>query len=340
MKFSVIVTSRAFSDNLKECLEHLKKVKYYDFEVIIVLDNFQKINFGRGENRFTIIPAAQNQFSPGEKRNLAAKAATGDILAFIDDDAYPDMYWLRNAANIFEADEKLYALGGPAVTPPGVEFLERMSGKVLESVLTSASTNIRHTARPEQDIDDFPTVNLFVRKEAFEKVGGFDAKYWPGEDTKLCQDLVTAYGAQFKYSPKVLVFHHRRKLFKPYFEQISRYGRYRGAFARIFKGSSRKPTYFIPSVFLFGLVLGPLAGLLLRELWYIYFVIIFIYFVLVFTESQKATVDDGNIAAFIYVFAGIIGSHFYYGLNFIKGFMLKNFLELRPVDSSGNYIGG
>lgn len=339
MKFTVIIPVRTINDYVKETVSHLKKVRYYDFEVIIVLDEMIKVNFGPKEERFKVI--ASGQASPGEKRNLAAKEATGDVLVFLDDDAYPDSHWLRAAANVFAEDGELYALGGPDLTPPNVEFLEEISGRIFESYLTSGFTAYRHKTMERREIDDHPTVNLFVKKDAFFEVGGFDMDFWPGEDTKLCLDLVKKYKRKFLYDPEPVVYHHRRKLFKPFLQQISRYGRHRGWFARVFPKNSRKLQYFVPSFFLIGLVGGFFGSFIYPRLWQIYLPIVFLYLTLVLAEAQRISMEERSFEAFKYVFFGIIRTHLTYGYNFILGFLSRPKFELREVDKeSGNYQGG
>ncbi len=339
MRFSVIIPVRTITDNLKEAVSHLKKVKYYDFEVLIVLDEDIKVNFGPREDRFKVLAVGPK--SPGEKRNFAATQATGDVLAFIDDDAYPDSNWLRAAANIFEKNQDLYALGGPALTPQDAPVEEEMAGMLLESYLTGAGTTYRHRTSYKRWIDDFPSVNLFVKKAAFLEIGGFNKDFWPGEDTKLCLDLINKYGRKFLYDPEPIVFHHRRVLFKPYLEQIARYGMHRGYFARAYPKNSRKLSYFVPSVFILWSVLGLVHALFYMEYLPYYMLIMFLYLVLVFAESQKASIKKRSYKAFQYMFLGIIRTHITYGLNFLKGFFFKPSLELRKYDEgSGNYQGG
>ena len=339
MKFSVIIPTRNINDHLKVTVSKLKKVSYYDFEVIIVLDKFVKVNFGLREKRFRVLESGPVR--PGEKRNMAAREAAGDVLAFIDDDAYPESGWLRSAANIFRDEPELYALGGPALTPMNIDFEEEMAGRVLESYMSGGSTTYRHKASKRREIDDYPSVNLFVKKEAFKAVGGFDMKYWPGEDTKLCLDLVKHYERKFLYDPMPVVFHHRRKLYKPFFQQISRYGRHRGWFARVFPKNSRKLMYFVPALFVIGLIGGLFSLFFVPKLWTAYLLAIFLYLTMVFTEAQKVSMNERDFGAFRYIFLGIIGTNLYYGANFIKGFIFKPKSELREVDrESGNYQGG
>ena len=336
MKFSIIIPVRAINDFIKESVAEIKKLQYSEFETIIVVDSPTDYNFE--DSRFQVL--SSGSISPGEKRNLGAKAATGDILVFLDDDAFPASDWLLEASKIFENPE-VYALGGPAITPFNASLLERISGRVLESFLVSGGTTYRHKVTKERFINDYPTVNLFVRKDAFIKVGGFSSEFWPGEDTKLCLDLVDYYKRPFIYSPKPVVFHHRRNLFRPYLKQISRYGMYRGRFARVFPQTSRLPMYFIPSLFLIFAVYGAPLSVLFSPFTWIYKYIMGIYLLFVLIESFRAYFKDSNPASLFLFFFGAILTHIVYGFNFIIGFVVKPKLQLKSVDTkTGNYNEG
>jgi glycosyltransferase involved in cell wall biosynthesis len=335
-KFSIIIPVRRITDYLKESIPHIKRLVYTDFEVIVITDEDEHYDFQ--DARFVQI--AVGKLGPAEKRNLGAKKATGDILVFIDDDAFPDKMWLSHAEEIFR-DPSVYALGGPALTPVTATFMERMCGRVLESWLTSGDTIFRQIPQPERKVDDYPSVNLFVRKEAFDKVGGFYQEFWPGEDTKLCLDLVKNYGKKFLYSPLPVVYHHRRTLYIPHLKQISRYGQHRGQFARIFPENSRTVSYFIPSVFVIGLVLGGAAAFFVPVLKDLYIEVVGLYLLLVVVESVRAALKDGNLKTAMYVAPGIILTHIVYGFNFIIGFIRRPKLQLKAVDlKTGNYSEG
>jgi len=104
----------------------------------------------------------------------------------------------------------------------------------------------------QQSVDDYPSMNLAVRKSDFKEVGGFDSHYWPGEDTKLCLDLVHKLGKRIIYDPKALVYHHRRELWKEHLRQHGNYGLHRGYFARALPQTSLRPSYFVPSAAVMG----------------------------------------------------------------------------------------
>ena len=47
----------------------------------------------------------------------------------------------------------------------------------------------RFTPLKKRFVIDYPSMNFFIRKTTFEKVGGFNSDYWPGEDSKLAMTL-------------------------------------------------------------------------------------------------------------------------------------------------------
>ena len=165
-------------------------------------------------------------------------------------------------------------------------------------------------------------------------------EFWPGEDTKLCLDLVKFFKQDFVYDPRPIVYHHRREMFKPHLKQISRYGRHRGQFARIFPETSRLPAFFVPSFFVLGLWMGPLVAMLLPVLWKFYFGGLFVYFTAVGLEATRVAIKERSIRAFGFVYWGIFLTHITYGFYFMVGFLKRPKYISKAVDSSGNYSEG
>jgi glycosyltransferase involved in cell wall biosynthesis len=337
IKFSIIMPVRGINDFVKESIARIKKLDYRDFEVFIVTDEKEEYDFGGTRIKLVV----SGNVGPGEKRNLAAKQSTGDVLAFLDDDSYPEVDWLKNAARIFE-DSEVYALGGPALTPRGSKYLEKMSGRVLESPLVSGGTTYRYIPKKKKLVYDYPSVNLFVRKKDFDKIGGFPIQFWPGEDTKLCLDLVIKYGRGFPYDPSVVVYHHRRDLFKPHLKQISRYGQHRGQFARIFPETSRIPMYFVPSLFVLGLISGIVLSFFIPGFFVTYLLFITIYVVMVSLESIRVSYkEDRTLKTFYNIFWAVFTTHVYYGVNFLIGLFKRPKLKLKRFNKeTGNYVEG
>ena len=241
-KVSIIIPVIAINDYIRESVPKMLELDWPDFEIIIFPDEPDDQNKWP---KTRII--ASGKVGPAEKRDLALKYAEGEILAFLDDDAYPKPDWLKISIKHFD-NPKVAAVGGPAITPEGDGVLQKVSGAVFESYVGGAGARNRYLSIGNvKEVDDWPTVNLLVRRDVFEKVGGFDNTYWPGEDTKLCLDIIHA-GYKIIYEPKAIVYHHRRGDLLKHFKQIGNYGLHRGHFAKIYPETSRKPFYFVPTL--------------------------------------------------------------------------------------------
>jgi GT2 family glycosyltransferase len=201
---------------------------------------------------------------PNRKRQVAAEASTAEILAFIDDDAYPDPEWLASAVRHF-VDPDVVVAGGPAVTPPGDTPRQRASGAIFSASLVTATTRHRYVAERQHDVDGLPSCNLLVRRDAFLRDAEGSVRYWPGEDILLCM-FAARDGARIVYDPKALVYHHRRGVFGPHLRQVWSYGRFRGFFLRRLSSSQHDGLYAVPAAFVLAhaAVLGALTHRRLR----------------------------------------------------------------------------
>src|SRR4030095_16809980 len=74
---------------------------------------------GKETDRTWVITRSNRGLS--NARNLGLAAASGEIVAYIDDDAYPDPHWLRYLAASFlnTRTGKFAGIGGPNIAPPG-----------------------------------------------------------------------------------------------------------------------------------------------------------------------------------------------------------------------------
>ncbi len=301
IKFSIIIPFKKPTVYLYECLTKIGKQSYRNFEVILLPDKKEKFTYSKSR----VIPTGQ--IGPAEKRDIGAKKSTGDILAFIDDDAYPEKDWLKNMVKNFAVAE-IAAVGGPGVTPADVSWQEQASGWFAASPFGGGSYSYRFLPAVKRFIDDYPSMNLAVRKSDFLKVGGFDSGYWPGEDTKLCLDLTYKLGKKIIYDPDVLVYHHRRELWGSHLRQNGNYGLHRGYFAKVLPKTSFRLVYFLPSflvlgLFLFPKVVVPAYGLLLviNAFW---------------IAAKSRSLFQGLISMPV-----VFLTHFWYGVRFIQGFL-------------------
>ena len=322
---SIVIPVKELNDFLrKETIPALLKQSYQDFEIIIITDKPSKESASWRAK--TKIMASWPKTGPADKRDMGVEKAKGEIIAFLDDDSYPDKDWLKKALKNFKKDEKIAGVAGPNITPPHNSLRQKASGYVWSTWLGSGGAGTyRCAVSQRREVDDFPTVNLLVRKKDFLSVGGFDSHYWPGEDTKLCHDLVYKLGKKIIYTPEVLVYHHRREVFKPHLQQIGRYALHRGHFARILPKTSLRLGYLIPSLFVLWLFGGPFMILLLKFnfLYLLYLFIISLYVLLLLITAIKVYLKEKNLKLAFLVIPSIFVTHLVYGVLFIKGFFLK-----------------
>lgn len=339
-KASVIIPVRTITPYVKETVDYLLKQTEKDFEIIIITDKKEELK--------GVKVVASGQPTPSFKRNLGAREAKGEILAFLDDDSYPDKDWLKNALRIFN-DRLLItdrrppvAVCGPTLTPPHDSIFQKASGCVWSSFLGSGGAGVyRNRVGKRREVDDFPSVNLLVRKEDFEKVSGFDINHWPGEDTKLCLDL-TSLGKKIIYDPEVLVYHHRRAVIVPHLKQISRYALRRGYFAKIFPKTSFRIGYLLPSFLAYGLVLGLAAILLLPFLASVYLLCLVMYIAALAVTGLEVQIKEKDLRITVLAVISIFLTHLTYGLLFPVGFFKKELKTVaHQVDKKKKvYIGG
>lgn len=310
-RFSVIVACPGDSEVLRRLIEALKAQTYRNFEVIFLPDRL----LVRPETNYRFRIIATGAVRPARKRNMGALASNGDVLVFIDDDAYPREDWLATAAARF-ADPQIHALGGPGLTPPEDPPEAQLSGAIFASPLVSGNFRCRYFIQgPLRQVEDFPSCNLFVRKSAFESIKGFREDFWPGEDTLLCADL-QQNGFSLWYEPRVVVYHHRRKVFAPHLRQVGRYALHRGYFARRIGLNSRRLSYMIPALFVLGLVGGIPLSLLWPCLWWVYLPVVGLYFILTMADALLEAPSIRSIAPFWW---GLVATHLWYGVRFIQG---------------------
>ncbi|WP_255505681.1 glycosyltransferase [Mycetocola sp. JXN-3] len=155
-----------------------------------------------------VIESAENLgFSGG--CNLGAEHATGQILAFLNNDARPDRRWIRAAAERFASSAQIGAVASRVLDWEGerVDFIGAaltwfgMGYKPLTGELLPNT---------EPDVEDvlFGTGSaMFVRTDVYSELGGFDNNYFMFfEDVDLGWRLNLA-GYRFAYEPESVAYH-------------------------------------------------------------------------------------------------------------------------------------
>lgn len=320
---SVVIACPGASSCLDACLAGLARQQWPNLEILVLPDLATGRSWPSGVREIST-----GRVRPAEKRNLGIQEATGEWIAFIDDDACPLDGWLAHAVPYF-ADSRVGAVGGPAITPSTDRFLSKMGARVYENMLVSGPYRRRYIPTRVCDEEDLPTCNLIVRTDVLRELNGFDVRYWPGEDTILCLGIVHTLGKRIIYDPRVIVTHHRRPLFGPHLRQISRYARHRGFFARYFPQTSLRLSYMMPSLFVMGVVVGFPLAFLHPALCFFYVGVIAVYLFL--TAVFSVSIRRPHV--WLLTWAGVVATHFVYGIGFLRGICSRGMVgAVRPFD--------
>jgi GT2 family glycosyltransferase len=214
-RISVVVCTYNGSKTIRDCMEGLLCLDYPDFEVIVVDDGSTD---GSGEIArqygFKVITTKNHGLSSA--RNIGMKAASGEIVAYLDDDAYPDPDWLTYlAAGFMNAGHA--AFGGPNIPPKG-------DGRIAECVANAPGGPV-HVLISDQEAEHIPGCNMAFRKSALQEIGGFDPRFRAaGDDVDVCWRLQEK-GYTLGFSPAAMVWHHRRNSVAAYWKQQVGYGK-------------------------------------------------------------------------------------------------------------------
>lgn len=213
---SVVVCSYNGGRTIKECLQGISNIRYPNFEVIVVddgsTDNTAAIAAEFGTFKLIRTP----NWGLSYARNLGWNAAKGEIVAYTDDDAYPDSDWLTYLAETFRSGE-FAGVGGPNLAPAS-------DGPLAECVANSPGGPV-HVLLTDTEAEHIPGCNMAFRRWALDAINGFDPQFRvAGDDVDLCWRLQER-GWKLGFSPAALVWHHRRNSLRTYLRQQKGYGK-------------------------------------------------------------------------------------------------------------------
>lgn len=218
-KISVVVCTFNGSKTISRNLESLSALQYPNYEVIVVNDGSNDITEAIVKEYvhkygFKLITTENRGLA--NARNTGLESATGDIIAYVDDDAYPDPDWLTYFA--IEFSKTTHAgIGGPNITADG-------DGPIAECVSNSPGNPV-HVLMSDKEAEHIAGCNMAFCRETLKKIGGFDPQFKvAGDDVDVCWTL-QKQGFTLGFSPSAMVWHSRRGSIKSYLKQQLNYGR-------------------------------------------------------------------------------------------------------------------
>jgi len=218
MLVSIIIPSFSLESyqNLTDAINSLLAQSYAEIEVVVVIHTNKRLY-----DRIAELYSSQkkvklifNEASLGAyaARNVGVKAAQGDILAFLDDDAVADSEWITNLVDTYQKFDAL-AVGGkilpvwlgghPDYFP---EELYWLIGATHKGFAQDKIAEIRNAFGSNMSFkrEVFEQAGLFNENLGFSKLG---TSYIQGGEAEFGLRMTSRFGVGVIYNPEAIVHH-------------------------------------------------------------------------------------------------------------------------------------
>jgi glycosyltransferase involved in cell wall biosynthesis len=216
MRVSVVLCAHTMDrfDAVTDAAESVFAQTYDDVELVFVSDGNEGVaeTFREryGDRDDVVVHCNDENVGLLESRNTGAELASGDVVAFVDDDAVADEEWVKRLVAAYE-DHDAVAAGGK-MTP---EWVAGKPGFLPEEFYWLVGVTHRGFADGPGEVRNTFGSNISFRREVFRDLGGFDTNIGgrqgdenlQGGETELCARLRAEYDSGVYYDPEARVAH-------------------------------------------------------------------------------------------------------------------------------------
>ena len=216
LTFSVVICTRDRAKELECCLDAVSRQRYPYFDVLVVDDAPHDAAAFEIARRWGVLYVMEPQPGLSRARNLGLRASSGEIIAFLDDDAVPDPNWLQNLAVEFK-DPQVAAVAGriQELRAPG-EPLSEVGEFYSLDCLGDQRRSVDRENPQWFEIANFGGIgqgsNMAFRRSALHSWAGFDhrlgrgSRISGGEEHYAFFSLIER-GYRAVYAPDAQVYH-------------------------------------------------------------------------------------------------------------------------------------
>jgi GT2 family glycosyltransferase len=210
MTVAVLIATYNRPDYLRRCLDHLDRQTIAPDQIIVV-DSSLDERSAEVVREHGVIVYLRNPLGRGHtatSRQMGVAAASTDIIAFIDDDAFAEPDWLEKLILPYD-DARVGAVGGRASN--GQEGEEAVGLDSIGQFLDDGTLTGYFAADPGKDVfvDHLLGANMSLRLSVVHTLGGIQ-DYYPGtclrEESEIVLRMRQA-GYLVVYTPSALVEH-------------------------------------------------------------------------------------------------------------------------------------
>lgn len=323
LDFSFIIPVYNRPNEIEELLQSFSKLKGdIPFEVVIIEDGStltSKEVIRKYQSVLDISYFFKPNSGPGDSRNYGMKKAKGNYFIILDSDCLLPSNYLIEVKNSLDNDY-VDCFGGPDAAHKSFTSLQKAIDFSMTSVITTGG--IRGN---KKSIDKFQprSFNMGLSKKGFLDTNGF-GNIHPGEDPDLSIRLWNL-GYKTKLIPEAFVYHKRRISWSKFYKQVYKFGSVR-PILNLWHPSTKKITYWFPSVFILGLLFSIVLAILNVYLPILAYVLYFsVAFILAILKTKNLMVAIKSVLAIIIQFFG-------YGYGFLKSTIILSLSSKKPED--------
>ena len=213
---SVVICAHNAAATLDECLRHTCALEYPGLEIVVVDDGSTDATaeIARAYPRVRLMQIEHGGLAAA--RNAGFEAATGELVAYLDSDAFPTPEWPYYLALAFDGPD-VGGAGGPNIPPDdepaGAQVVARAPGGPVQVLFS------------DDRAEHIPGCNMAFWKLVLSEIGGFDPVYTKaGDDVDVCWKILNR-DWKIGFHPAALVWHRRRQGLRNYLRQQREYGR-------------------------------------------------------------------------------------------------------------------
>ena len=265
---------------------------------------------------------------PAVQRNECIKQASGDIVYFIDNDSMINPNNIKKAVEIFETNENVAIVGGPAihnVNSSKEKYIDKCMRSYYAVGPIANRYSVNKTSSREGTDRDVILCNLFIRLNVLFEAGLFNESLYPNEENALI-DKILSLGYKLMYDPQIIVKRPPRSSLRLYIKMLLNYGR--GRFEQLYRDFNKKNLIFtLPAFFSLYIIFLPIVLFIFLITKIVFLALYFIPFGLYFAVTLLAGIitslkEVGFInkikGFFVFPYMFFI-THFFYGLGFFYG---------------------
>ncbi|NYI42458.1 glycosyltransferase [Demequina lutea] len=210
---SVVLVNFRGADDTVEAIRGLRELDWPQHLLeIIVVEN------GSGDDSVAKLRAVPGKVTVVESRenlgftggcNLGVSRATGEYLAFLNNDAKPAPDWISSAVATFRTSPDIGAVASKVLDWEGdrIDFIDAAVTWYGMGYKPHAGERDQGKWDVEKDVLFGTGAALFVRAKAFAEVGGFDDNFFMFYDDVDLGWRLNLLGHRVRFQPKSLVFH-------------------------------------------------------------------------------------------------------------------------------------